>query len=112
MKTADEFAKEYLNKLSRKEKIKRIVDEVDSWDIETLVYYAKDRTEQELNSLGDSSINDEFATSFEYEIDQYVSDALFDQDGEDKEDELKPECDCDNLFSMGHDSPNCPFTKK
>lgn len=46
--------------LSRKQKIEAIVEQVDGWDLETLIDYAKDRMREALKTCSPETLDEEY----------------------------------------------------
>ena len=53
--------------LSRKKKIDAIVSQVDNWDLDTLLDYAKDRMRELLKNCSPATLDEEYRNSCERE---------------------------------------------
>jgi hypothetical protein len=103
----DQAAKDYLNKIPREKKIDQLVEDVDSWDTDSLLDFAQNILRERYEGLVDSDLDEEYYINRDYLVDDEL--VAFEADVASRAVEAKQQavCQCPSLFIMGHED-GCP----
>jgi hypothetical protein len=96
----DKAVKEYLDKIPRNDKIDQLVNQVDGWDLSSLLNFVQDTLRDRYESMCDDDLDDEYYMSNDYAIDSALM-------PEPDDEVIEAGCQCPSLFLMGHED-GCP----
>lgn len=108
----DSDIEEYISSIPRDAKIKRLVDQIDDWDYDTLLESVKGGMQERYDGSDDNDISNEYYDQF--------SDDLYDEVADAKRAKLRAAraaaahktCKCPNLLRDGHTRSDCPYMNR